>query len=67
MQDRERVFKRKHSVPLVAGRTVGSAYSPLSFSSLHLLPFGLLLGVPLVPSVAAKGICPIKRGDIVYE
>lgn len=67
MQDRERVFKQKHSVPPVAGRTVGSAYSPLSFSSLHLLPLIVLLGVLLAPPVAAKGICPIKRGDIVYE
>ena len=57
MQDREWVFKQKHSIPLVAGRTVGSAYSPLSFSSPHLLPFIPLRRRDCWGRGATKGIC----------
>ena len=35
MQDRKWVFKQKQRIPLVAGRTVGGARSPVFFS-LHL-------------------------------
>lgn len=33
MQDKERVFKQKHSIPLVEGRSVSLAHSPLFLTS----------------------------------
>jgi len=64
MQDRKWLFKQKHGIPLVAGRAVDSVHSPLSPP--HLPPSGLSLGVlPVILPATAKGICPIKRGDIV--